>query len=215
MFHTVHIIMKTTTQSFLLLSAIVLICCHRDTPTAPVHQSSSSQQAEKISFHPTAPQDQRPEKQASSEQQLDGKTATPEPDWDIDLSAHLSDERPEKQIELDTKISQKAPRYSTGTKAVGISKEDVRRPIRRHFNQIRHCYESSDNTRTLLSHRSVVSFTIQADGSVAQATVEMPLENPEFETCMSDTITKIRFPPLRNGVKQVVVSYPFNINWVD
>lgn len=103
------------------------------------------------------------------------------------------------------------PQIRTGTAAVrgSLSKEVIRRYIRRHINQIRYCYEQQLARRPDLSGRVAVRFVISPSGAVSTASVAgSTLGNPAAEQCVARAVQRIAFPqPEGGGV--VIVTYPF------
>lgn len=103
------------------------------------------------------------------------------------------------------------PTIRTGTAAVrgSLSKEVIRRYIRRHINQIRYCYEQQLAVRPDLSGRVSVRFVISPSGAVSTSSVAgSTLGNPAAEACVARAVQRIAFPqPEGGGV--VIVTYPF------
>lgn len=89
----------------------------------------------------------------------------------------------------------------------GLSKEVIRREIRRHLAEIRHCYEQELTSRPDLEGRVAVKFMINADGVVQMANVmQSTLGNARAEGCIQSAVTRWTFP---SGTGLSVVSYPF------
>jgi pSer/pThr/pTyr-binding forkhead associated (FHA) protein len=103
------------------------------------------------------------------------------------------------------------PRIRTGEADVrgSLSREVIRRVIRRHINEVRFCYEQELGQRPDLAGRVTVSFIISATGAVQTATVSnTTLSNPRVESCISQAVRRWTFPaPDGGGV--VGVNYPF------
>lgn len=93
-----------------------------------------------------------------------------------------------------------------------LSKEVIRRVVRRHINEIKFCYEQQLNARPDLAGRVSTKFIISPTGSVQAATVTASeLRNTQVESCMTQAIRRWTFPaPDGGGV--VVVNYPFMLN---
>ena len=103
------------------------------------------------------------------------------------------------------------PQIRTGTASVrgSLSKEVIRRYIRRSINQIRYCYEQQLARRPDLSGRVQIRFVISSSGAVTSSSVaESTLGNPAAEQCVARAVERIAFPqPEGGGV--VIVTYPF------
>jgi TonB family protein len=107
--------------------------------------------------------------------------------------------------------SAKVPKIRQGAADVkgSLSKEVIRRVIRRHINEVRFCYEQELNTRPDLEGRVTVKFIISATGAVQSAMVSgSTLGNQRAETCIAQSVRRWTFPaPEGGGI--VVVNYPF------
>jgi hypothetical protein len=105
----------------------------------------------------------------------------------------------------------KVPRIRTGTADVrgSLSKEVIRRIIRRHINEVRFCYEQELNQRPDLQGRVAVKFIISPTGAVQNAMVaSSDMGNPRVEGCIANSVKRWTFPaPEGGGI--VVVTYPF------
>ncbi len=105
----------------------------------------------------------------------------------------------------------KVPRIRTGNADVrgSLSKEVIRRIIRRHINEVRFCYEQELNARPDLEGRVSVKFIISPTGAVQTAVVaDSSLGNAKAEQCISQSVLRWTFPaPDGGGI--VVVTYPF------
>ncbi len=107
--------------------------------------------------------------------------------------------------------SPSVPTIRTGTASVrgSLSKEVIRRYIRRHINQIRFCYEQQLARQPDLNGRVAVRFVISSSGAVSSSSVaSSTLGDPTAETCIARAVQRIAFPqPEGGGV--VIVTYPF------
>ncbi|MFK7992148.1 MAG: AgmX/PglI C-terminal domain-containing protein [Sandaracinaceae bacterium] len=107
--------------------------------------------------------------------------------------------------------SARVPRIRTGTADVrgSLSREVIRRVIRRHINEVRFCYEQELNQRPDLEGRVMVSFIISPTGAVQSASVtNSTISNSRVEGCISQSVRRWTFPaPDGGGV--VGVNYPF------
>ncbi len=90
-----------------------------------------------------------------------------------------------------------------------LSKEVIRRVVRRHINEVKFCYEQQLNSRPDLQGRVTTKFVISPTGSVQSAMVSAStLSNQEVESCIVRAVRRWTFPaPDGGGV--VVVNYPF------
>jgi TonB family protein len=104
-----------------------------------------------------------------------------------------------------------APSIRTGTAEVrgSLSKEVIRRYIRRSINQIRYCYEQQLARQPDLAGRVQVRFVISPSGAVTSSSpAGSTLGNPAVEDCVARAVQRIAFPqPEGGGV--VIVTYPF------
>lgn len=105
----------------------------------------------------------------------------------------------------------RVPRIRTGNADVrgSLSREVIRRVIRRHINEVRFCYEQQLNQRPDLEGRVQVSFIISPTGAVQSATVgASTMNNSAVEGCIAQAVRRWTFPaPDGGGV--VGVNYPF------
>ena len=116
-----------------------------------------------------------------------------------------------------TRTARKKPRKrSTNARVVAgraqtrgsLDREVIRRVIRRHFNEIRFCYQKGLQQNPRLYGRVVLRFTIDRQGKVASAMVQnSTMKHRGVESCMAKAAMRWRFPAPRGGI--VVVSYPF------
>ena len=91
----------------------------------------------------------------------------------------------------------------------GLTADEVGRIIRRHWNEIKYCYEKELTRNPNLAGKIVTSFTIGGTGHVQDCDVaETSLNDPTVEDCVVKIIKRIQFPaPKGGGI--VLVSYPF------
>jgi len=105
----------------------------------------------------------------------------------------------------------RVPRIRQGTADVrgSLSKEVIRRVIRRHLNEVRFCYEQQLNQRPDLEGRVVVNFIISPSGAVQASSVRnSSLGNASAESGIASAVRRWNFPaPDGGGI--VVVNYPF------
>ncbi len=90
-----------------------------------------------------------------------------------------------------------------------LSKEVIRRVIRRHINEVKFCYEQELNQRPDLEGRVKVRFIISPTGSVQTAMVaQSTIGSNRVEGCIAQAVRRWTFPaPDGGGI--VVVNYPF------
>jgi tetratricopeptide (TPR) repeat protein len=91
----------------------------------------------------------------------------------------------------------------------GLTADEVGRIVRRHWNEIKDCYERDLPANPALTGRVIVYFQIGPSGDVIQAIIaDTELHNPDVERCMLRNVRWWRFPnPRGHGV--VNVRYPF------
>ena len=90
-----------------------------------------------------------------------------------------------------------------------LSKETIRRVIRRHLAEVRHCYEQGLLGHPDLSGRVAVQFIIAPTGEVQVAMVaKSTVAEPRVGQCISRAVRRWNFPaPDGGGI--VSVTYPF------
>jgi len=90
-----------------------------------------------------------------------------------------------------------------------LDKAVVDAVIRRHLNQIRHCYQMELHKDPSLMGKVTVRFVIAGDGSVSRSeTRSSTLDSAAVESCIHRRFMHFEFPqPKRNGI--VIVTYPF------
>jgi len=107
--------------------------------------------------------------------------------------------------------SARVPRIRQGAADVrgSLSKEVIRRVIRRHINEVRFCYEQELNQRPDLEGRVTISFIISPTGAVqSSAVANSTMGNSTVESCIAQSVRRWSFPaPDGGGI--VVVNYPF------
>ena len=90
-----------------------------------------------------------------------------------------------------------------------LDKQVIKQVIRKRMNDVKGCYEAELAKRPELAGRTTVAFTISADGSVTESSVESStLDSPAAERCIAAGVRKWTFPPPEGG-GLVVVKYPF------
>ncbi len=81
--------------------------------------------------------------------------------------------------------------------------------VKRHMNQIRHCYQRELTRQPTLAGKVSVKFVIAKDGTVSKAyTKTSTMDNRTVESCINGRFMRFQFPaPKGGGI--VMVSYPF------
>ncbi len=91
-----------------------------------------------------------------------------------------------------------------------IDHELIRRIVRAHINEVRHCYNQGLAKDPNLKGRLVLDFTIDPTGAVGEATVvESTLTDPDVGTCVAKTMLRWKFPASPPGAGPVKIRYPF------
>lgn len=91
----------------------------------------------------------------------------------------------------------------------GLTADEVGRIIRRHWNEIKYCYEKELNKDPNLYGKVSVFFVIGPVGDVVEASVkETTMNSTNVEQCMVSQVRRWKFPSPRGG-GVVQVNYPF------
>lgn len=90
----------------------------------------------------------------------------------------------------------------------GLFKEVIGRVIRRHWNEIKYCYERELQKDPNLQGKVSVMFTIDGTGGVIDASVAEDTVGKAVSSCMTQRIRRWRFPEPQGG-GQVIVTYPW------
>lgn len=91
----------------------------------------------------------------------------------------------------------------------GLTADEVGRIIRRHWNEIKYCYEKELTKDPNLYGKVAVYFVIGPVGDVAEASVrETTMNSTNVEECMVSQVRRWKFPSPRGG-GVVQVNYPF------
>jgi hypothetical protein len=94
-----------------------------------------------------------------------------------------------------------------GENASCLDKEIVRRVVRQHRNEVRHCYEVGLAAKPSLEGRLVTSFTIATTGRVLGSSVtESSVRDHDVEQCIALAVRRWEFP---SSGQMASVSYPF------
>lgn len=93
---------------------------------------------------------------------------------------------------------------------VGPGKDVIRRVVRSHINEVRHCYNQGLVRAPSLQGRVAIQFRIDARGSVQTAVVaESTIDDANVGRCIANAVKRWRFPASERGVGSALVTYPF------
>ncbi len=91
----------------------------------------------------------------------------------------------------------------------GISREDVKKVIDRHIDEIQYCYESALINNPAIMGKLVLEWKILSDGRVGEIPIKSStLNSSTITSCVKKSIKSWRFPE-PDGSESVIVSYPF------
>ena len=89
-----------------------------------------------------------------------------------------------------------------------LDKEIIRRIVRAHINEVRHCYNQALARDPYAKGRVVIQFVVSPQGKVRAASVrEDTLADKSVGTCISAAVLRWTFPKPTGS--DVIVSYPF------
>ncbi len=102
-----------------------------------------------------------------------------------------------------------APRLGIAEVQGGLDKDLIRRVVRAHINEIRHCYNQGLAKDPNLKGRVSVQFQIGSTGKVPVSTIsESDIKDKNVSSCIASAVRRWQFPkPLGGGT--VIVTYPF------
>ena len=90
-----------------------------------------------------------------------------------------------------------------------LDKDLIRRIVRAHINEVRHCYNQGLARDPNLKGRINIQFTVTPEGKVrAAAVLEDTLADKTVGTCISAAVLRWTFPKPAGGA-DVIISYPF------
>lgn len=93
-----------------------------------------------------------------------------------------------------------------------LSRETIRRVVRRHHNEVKFCYERALQSNPGLEGRVTTRFMISPSGAVVGSSViGSTLNHAETESCVRNVLTRFTFPSPDNG-GMVSVTYPFTFS---
>lgn len=91
----------------------------------------------------------------------------------------------------------------------GLDKETIARVIKRHWNEIKYCYEKELSKDPNLYGKVTVNFIIDGTGTVSEASIQQTtMNNENVEACMLSHVRRWRFPEPKGG-GEVIVTYPW------
>lgn len=91
----------------------------------------------------------------------------------------------------------------------GLDKDLIRRIVRAHINEVRHCYNQGLAKDPNLKGRVSVQFTISGTGKVTTSVVaESDIKDPAVSTCIAQAVRRWSFPKPASG-GAALVTYPF------
>jgi hypothetical protein len=92
------------------------------------------------------------------------------------------------------------------SKDIDLDKKLIRRSIRSHLREVRHCYERELVIKPALKGTVVVNFQIAPDGRVTNSKASGM--DQKVADCVAGVIKTVQFPPVRTG-GYVNTRYPF------
>ncbi len=109
------------------------------------------------------------------------------------------------------RASASSVRAGNATVRGALSKEIIRRVIRRHSNEVRYCYQKGLQGDPAMAGQVKVGFTISPSGQVTGARVSgSSLGDAEVEECVTEAVGRWQFPQPKGG-GMVMVNYPFRL----
>ena len=107
-----------------------------------------------------------------------------------------------------------APSIRAGAAVVtgSLSKEVIRRIVRRHTNEVRACYEARLAADPTLAGKIVVRFVLDAGGHVVAVSIaESTFPDTAVETCIANAVRAWTFPAVPGG-GSASITYPFELS---
>lgn len=100
-------------------------------------------------------------------------------------------------------------RQAKATVSGGLDRDIIRRIVRAHINEVRHCYNQGLAKDPDLGGKVAVQFTIVATGKVGESKVDSTtLSDQNVGECVAKAVKRWKFPKPQGGV-DVSVTYPF------
>ncbi len=87
-----------------------------------------------------------------------------------------------------------------------IDRQIVRRIVRAHIHEVRHCYNLGLAKDPNLKGRLQIKFVLKDDGLVSMVEVDVSMGNEEVDLCVAEAVKSWRFP---KGCGNSIVTYPF------
>ena len=93
-----------------------------------------------------------------------------------------------------------------------LDKDIIRRIVRAHINEVRHCYNQGLSRNPNLQGRVAVNFVITTTGKVGSSVVQdSTIKDKGVAQCIAKAVKRWKFPKPRGG-GNVIVTYPFNLS---
>ena len=89
-----------------------------------------------------------------------------------------------------------------------LSREQIRRTVHLHMNEIRYCYEQALQSNPDLDGRVVVRFVVAGRGNVMTSVAASSTIGAGPGSCVSNAVSRWSFPAAENG-GVTSVTYPF------
>ncbi len=110
--------------------------------------------------------------------------------------------------------TKRKPKVRRGKASIrgNIDKDIIRRIVRNHHNEVRHCYNQGLAKDPNLSGRVAVMFTIGPTGTVPKAAVaESTISDRNVANCVAKAVRRWKFPKPTTG-GSAMVTYPFTFS---
>ncbi|PRQ08578.1 AgmX/PglI C-terminal domain-containing protein [Enhygromyxa salina] len=105
-----------------------------------------------------------------------------------------------------------AVRQAKPTVSGSMDRDIIRRVVRAHLNEVRHCYNAGLTRNPSLGGRIEIQFSILDTGMVGAASVaSSSLADPQVGTCIANATRRWRFPHPQGG-GSVTVRFPFTLD---
>ncbi len=96
-----------------------------------------------------------------------------------------------------------------GTPTGSLTKEEINKVLKRHGNEVRHCYEQALRLKPDLEGKIAVKFIVGKDGDVLQTEIASDTLNDEnLKSCMRNVVSSWKFPEPKGG-GNVSITYPW------
>lgn len=93
-----------------------------------------------------------------------------------------------------------------------LSKDEITKVLKRHQNEVRHCYEQALRLKPELAGKIAVKFIVGATGDVLDSEIASDTLNDEnLKACMLKLVRSWKFPEPRGG-GNVTITYPWVFN---